>query len=476
MADPGRNLPSQAFLRRRGVLQALAATPLTGPGLARPALAQPSPLSGWATVWATVWAASAQGPYPVGFTSAQPEQGRSLPDPASGARDQSFRMVLRPGFWGPRLRLRFSNAFGTRALAIDDAWAGVQSGGAALLPGSNQPVRFGGGQRVSIPPGGEAWSDPVLLPFADPPTPLLEGRRLAVSFHVAGPSGPMTWHATALQTSYLSAPGGGSLGEREDEGGFPFSTTSWFFLDAVDMQAPPGLPVVVALGDSITDGVGATLNGDDRWPDVLARRLRVAHGGPVSVVNAGINGNRILGPEGYGPASRPAPLGPGGPPALERLERDVIRLSGVGCVIWALGINDLARGNGVAPETVVAGIREGARRLRAGLPGVRLVGATLTSALASTNPAHGGAEQDARRRAVNEAIRHAGLFDAVADFDRATLDPATGGLRPEMVPGSTVGGAGDGLHPNRAGYLAMAETVPLDALLPAPPGRPVSPR
>ena len=151
---------------------------------------------------------------------------------------------------------------------------------------------------------------------------------------------------------------------------------------------------------------------------------------------------------------------------VERLERDVIRLSGVRSVIWALGINDLARGNGVVPGTVLAGMREGARRLRAGIPGVRLVGATLVSALASTNPAHGGAEQDARRRAVNDAIRHSGLFDAVADFDRATLDPATGGLRPEMVPGSTVGGAGDGLHPNRIGYLAMAGAVDLATLLP----------
>ena len=462
MADPGQDLLSQLLPRRRGLLRSLPAMALAS--VARPAAAQASP------DWATAWAASAQGPYPVGFTSAQPDQGRSLLDPAGGARDQSFRMVLRPCFWGPRLRLRFSNAFGTRALAIGDAWVGVQAGGAALLPGSNQPVRFGGGRRVSVPPGGEVWSDPVPLPFADPPPALLDGRKLAVSFHIGGPSGPMTWHATALQTSYLSAPGSGPLGEREEEGGFPFPTTSWFFLDAVDMQAPPGLPVVVALGDSITDGVGATLNGDDRWPDVLARRLGAAQGGPVSVVNAGINGNRILGPEGYGPG---APW-PGGPPGLERLERDVIRLSGVRAVIWALGINDLARGNGVAPETVLAGMREGARRLRAGLPGLRLVGATLTSALASTNPAHGGAEQDARRRAVNEAIRHSGLFDAVADFDRATLDPATGGLRPSMVPGSTVGGAGDGLHPNRAGYLAMAEAVPLDALRPAPLGRPVS--
>jgi lysophospholipase L1-like esterase len=462
MADPGQASLSSPLPRRR-LLQGLPAAALAP--FAPPALAQPPPDD---MRWATAWTAPAQGPYPVGFTSAQPDLRFSLPDPAGGARDQGFRLVLRPCFWGPRLRLRFSNAFGTRALAIGDAWAGVQAGGAAILPGSNRPVRFGGGRRVAIPPGGEAWSDPVPLPFADPPQALLEGRKLAVSFHVAGASGPMSWHATALQTSYLSAPGSGPLGEREDEAGFPFPTTSWFFLDAVDMQAPPGLPVVVALGDSITDGVGATLNGDDRWPDVLARRLRAAHGGPVSVVNAGINGNRILGPEGYGPASP----WPGGPPALERLERDVIRLSGAGCLIWALGINDLARGNGVAPEMVLAGMREGARRLRAGIPGVRLVGATLTSALASTNPAHGGAEQDARRRAVNEAIRHSGLFDAVADFDRATLDPATGGLRPEMVPGSTVGGAGDGLHPNRAGYLAMAGAVPLDALLPGP----VSPR
>ena len=160
------------------------------------------------------------------------------------------------------------------------------------------------------------FHNPVELPFAaDPDSPLLAGRKLAVSFHVAGESGPMTWHAKALQTSYATAPGAGAKGHEEGEAPFPFSTASWFFLDALDVMAPAGTPVVVALGDSITDGTASTMNGDDRWPDVLARRLYAAHGNRVSVVNAGIGGNQVVGPREYGP-ERPFP---GGPAAVQRL-------------------------------------------------------------------------------------------------------------------------------------------------------------
>ena len=240
----------------------------------------------------------------------------------------------------------------------------------------------------------------------------------------------MTWHAKALQTSYVTAPGAGARGRDEGEAAFPYSTASWFFLAALDVTAPAGTPVVVALGDSITDGTASTMNGDDRWPDVLARRLHAAHGNRVAVVNAGIGGNQVLGPPDYGP-ERPFA---GGPSALQRLERDVLGLSGVTAVVWLEGINDLGRGGGATAEAVQAGMREGVARLRAGLPGVRVIGATLVSALGSTNAAHGFPEQDEERKALNAFIRGSGLFDAVADFDAATLDPATGGLRPEMVP------------------------------------------
>ncbi|MFC7553819.1 hypothetical protein ACFQU7_18730 [Pseudoroseomonas wenyumeiae] len=172
--------------------------------------------------WATSWAASAQGPYPTGNPSAQPDQRFAFPDPAEGARDQTLRLVLRPTVWGPQARLRFSNAFGTRPLVLDGVHAGLQLGGATLVPGSNRPVRFGGQESVTIPPGGQVWSDPVELPFAaDPAAALLAGRKLAVSFHVAGSSGPMTWHAKALQTSYATPPGAGAHGAEEGEQSFP---------------------------------------------------------------------------------------------------------------------------------------------------------------------------------------------------------------------------------------------------------------
>src|SRR5207237_323952 len=158
-----------------------------------------------------------------------------------------------------------------------------------LVPGSNNHVMFLGNDNLTIPPDESVWSDVVALPFASDPK-ALAGRKLAVSFHVAGPSGPMTWHAKALQTSYVSAPRAGMHSADEDDGAFPYSTASWFFLDAVDMAAPAGTAVVVCFGDSITDGTASTMNGDDRWPDVFAQRLRARYGDRVVVVNEGIGG------------------------------------------------------------------------------------------------------------------------------------------------------------------------------------------
>lgn len=413
--------------------------------------------------WVASWAASAHGPYPSGNPSAQPSLQFAIESAETGAVDQTFRLIIRPDLWGSRGRLRFSNAFGARAVTFDNVFIGLQSSAGHLASGTNSRVLFGGKNSITIEAGSVVYSDAVNLTFVkNANDPLLAGRKLAVSFHIAGGSGPMTWHAKALQTSYLTAPRAGSHGHEESDASFPFTTTSWFFLDAFEVMAPADATVVACFGDSITDGTLSTLNGDDRWPDVLSRRLRTAYGNRVAVINAGIGGNQITGPAKY---SATAPFA-GGPSALDRLERDVLSLAGVTHIIWLEGINDLSRG--ASTETVIAGMQELVKRVRAHGK-IKIIGATITSGLGYNGPA-GAAEVDARRQIVNEFIRSnsqpGGFFDGVADFDAATVDAKTGGLRAAFQPNSTVGGAGDKLHPNRAGYQAMGNVIDITLLAP----------
>jgi lysophospholipase L1-like esterase len=286
-------------------------------------------------------------------------------------------MIVRPDIWGGQARIRLSNAFGTKPVRFEQITIGLQFESSAVSAGTNRPITFGGKEWIEVPPGKDAWSDAVVLPFVpqDDAASFL-GRKLAVSFHVRGESGPMTWHAKALTTSYLTIPHTGAVSAREDEAAFPFSTTSVFFLDAVDMMADAGTKLVVAFGDSITDGMGASLNGQDRWPDVLSRRLHDRFGSKVAVVNAGIAGNRILKPYAYS-AERPDANGPA---ALQRVSRDVVSLSGVSAVIWLEGINDLGPHGGASLTELEQAITSGVRILRSTAPAVRMIGATLTPA------------------------------------------------------------------------------------------------
>ena len=422
--------------------------------VAPPALGQRAQRAG-GDKWIATWAASVHGPYPSGNASAQPDLTFAFPDASQGATDQSFRLIVRPDLWGDRMRIRLSNTFGTQPITFDAVHVGISAGAGAIVKGTNRPVLFAKQLGVTIAPGSSTFSDAVELRLPD--AALMDGRKLAVSFHVTGPTGPMTWHAKALQTSYLSRPRSGVHAADEDDAAFPFTTTSWYFLDAVDVMAPADTIVVCAFGDSITDGTLSTLNGDDRWPDVLSRRLHAAYGSRVSVVNAGIGGNRILTPERYPPAQ---PF-PGGPSALQRLERDVLGLSGLSGVVFLEGINDI--GAGATADAIIAGMKDLVSRLKA--KGVRVVGATITSALMS-NGNSGTPDANMRRQAVNAFIRTGGIFDSIADFDAVTVDANTGALRAEFVPNSTVGGAGDRLHPNRAGYQAMGSAVDLKIFAP----------
>lgn len=425
--------------------------------------------------WVTTWAAAQHGPYPSGIAAAGPDLRFAFPDPAEGAVNQTLRLVIKPDLWGDQIRLRFSNVFGDRPLQLDQVFVGIQASGGNLVPGTNRRVSFDGGvPSAAIAPGARAWTDPVALDYVtSAEQPDLAGRNLAVSVHVAGASGRMTWHSSAFRTSYLGRPGSGPHAADEDDLAFPFTTTSWFFLDGVDVMAPADTMVVAAFGDSITNGSNSTLNGDDRWANALSTRLHAALGSQVSVVILGIGGNQVVGP---GPYDVDEPYF-GGPSALERLDRDILGLSGLTHVIWLEGINDFGQpGNLVGglepgsaeaspptpPEAVIAGLREGVARLQQ--RGITVIGGTLTSTRGMPGP-YGTEEVEASRQAVNEFIRTSGVFDGVADFEAATTDPATGRLRSEFLPSSTTGGPGDMIHPNRAGYQAMALAVDLDLIV-----------
>jgi lysophospholipase L1-like esterase len=426
--------------------------------------------AGAAKKWAATWATSIQAAYVLPTTpqgaaipayDPQPDLSLALPNAtASGAVNQTFRMIVKPDLWGRKVRVRFSNAFGTKAVTFSHAAVGLQEYQANLVRGSSVDLRFGGHTSITIPAGQQIFSDPVDLPFVPEDNPgVLAGRNLAVSFAVEGASGPASYHASAFTTSYISPPDSGDRVAAENDVAFPYSTTSFFFVNEVDVLAPADTLVVAAFGDSITDGTFSTLNGNDRWSNVLSRQLHLRLGSRVSVVNEGIGGNGVV-----------APLA--GQPATQRVGRDVIALSGVDLVVWMEGINDLGSAR-LSPGPIIAGYRQVVQALHNAH--IAVIGATLTSAyvpngqVPANSPlaaaggvdlaaSYGSAQTDAYRRTLNHFILNSGLFDATADFSAATTDPRTGALYYSFVPNSE-GSAGDYLHPNRAGYQAMGVTA-----------------
>ena len=396
--------------------------------------------------WVTVWAASAQGAYQVGSTIAQPDLSRALPEATQGLVNQSLRMVLKPALWSTRFRLRLSNRFGDKPLLLRGMSLGLHMGGGALVPGT----------RIALPDqtiaaGSFEWT-PAVEWAALPESPQsVQGRSLAFSAWVEGASGPITWHAKAMATSYLSKPGDQNAAVSDSELGFPHTTTSSFFIDALDAWLPAEVCALAAFGDSLTDGTATTLNGYDRWTDVLQRELWAAGRQDVAVVNAGIGGNQVIGPApGAGPWR-------GGPAATERLARDVLDLSAVRTIFWLQGINDFSDNGKAEAAAVSEAMAHSVQRMRA--QGVRVIGATVPSALGSIRPGHGSQRQDNRRRAFNTEVRKGVLFDDFVDLDLALTDPLTGKLHTAFNGDSTLGDPGDGVHPNRAGHAVMARFI-----------------
>jgi lysophospholipase L1-like esterase len=358
------------------------------------------------------------------------------------------------------MRFRFSNVFGTQPVTFNSVTVGLQEYSANIVPGTLTRVTFGGQRSVTIQPGQEVWSDGVKLRWVkdDDNDVGLQGRNLAVSYSVEGSSGPMTFHSGANQTSFITPADSGDHTADLDVFAFEFTTSSWFFIDAVDVMAPADTVVICAFGDSITDGTHTTFNINDRWSNTLSRRLHNAYGNRVSIVNEAIGGNRVVLAAGGTSTA--------GPSAVDRLGRDVLGLSGLTAVIWLEGINDLGANHTV--DQIEAGYQDVVSRLHA--KGIKVYGATMTSALGISGVDMGdnGPGHDANRKILNDYIRTSGLFDGVEDFDAATLDPATGNMKAEFLPNSQFTQLPwDYLHPNHAGYLAMGLAVDITLLVPA---------
>jgi len=425
---------------------------------------------GWVASWATSPATFLQyvppvAPAPPGppttFAPAniQPDLGFPFPDAnTAGATDQTFRSIVKPDLWGNKMRFRFSNVFGTQPVTFSAVTVALQEYSGNLVEGTVTTVTFGGKKSVTIPAGQEIFSDGIMFSWvqgADDPS--VQGRNLAVSYAVEGDSGPMTYHSSAFVTSHITAPGSGDHTADLDVFAFEYSTTSWFFLDAVDVMAPSDTVVVCAFGASITDGTHSTLNINDRWMNALSRRLHNAYGSKVSIVNEAIAGNRVVNPVVANSAA--------GPAAVDRLDRDVLGLSGLSHVIWLEGINDI--GAGTTTDAIIAGYRNVVARLHA--RGIKVSAGTLTSALGTSGVDMGdnGPGHDASRMVLNAFIRSSGLYDGIEDFDAATLDPSTGNMLAEFLPNSTFTQLPwDYLHPNHAGYIAMGEVVDIAPFAP----------
>ncbi|MFC9691342.1 SGNH/GDSL hydrolase family protein [Kribbella sp. NPDC056951] len=373
--------------------------------------------------WTGTWASAVQRPMGATWQGAN----WSL----DGFANSSLRQVVRISAGGSQLRVRLSNRYGTGPLQLTGATVAKAGPGASTVPGTTRNLTFRHLAAVAVPAGQDAVSDATALR-----TTALE--RLTITLYFATPTGPATFHESAAATTYRAS---GDHRTDPSAGAFRDESHSSYYLTGVDVAGTSTRSAVVAFGDSITDGVSSTRNANNRYPDQLAERV-AASGRRLSVVNAGLSGNRLL-----------ADSDCCGVSALHRFRHDVLSQPGVRTVIVSQGLNDL----GFNPDVTAAQLIAGHRQLitAAHRYGVRIVGGTIT-------PMKGSMLDSARgelvRQQVNQWIRTSGEYDAVVDFAAVLADPAD----PTALRSSY--DAGDSLHPNDAGLAALAAAIDLSSL------------
>lgn len=370
----------------------------------------------------------------VGTWGASPQQPVTAFGSAPSFTNQTVREIVRISVGGEQFRVRLTNEFGSQPLLIGAAHVAISAGGAAIKPGTDRVLTFSGHSSITVPPGAPVLSDPIDLKAPDLAS-------LAISIYLPQTTGPATWHLEGKQTAYIVL---GDATGVSDLGATAMTSTARFFLSGVESASFERKSAIVTFGDSITDGTQSTVDTNHRWPDRLAERLAVSGDDDTGVVNEGISGNRILHDNA-------------GPNALSRLDRDVSATPGVRFMTVLLGINDIGFGGFIPTEAVSADdIIGGYRQLiaRAHSRGIRIYGATLTP-FDNVGSPYFSAAHEVERQAVNAWIRTSGEFDSVIDFDKVVRDPNNPS---KLLPAFD---SGDHLHPNDAGYQAMADSINL---------------
>ena len=384
----------------------------------------------WVATWTTAQALIR--PAPPATTQPPAAPPKAAPVGVRGFNNQTVRMIARTSIPGKRLRVKLANAFGAEPVVVGAARIALRKADSEIVAGSDRALSFNGKPGTTIRAGAVILSDPLDLNI-----PALGD--VAVSLYFPGETGPPTTHATALHTTYIKD------GDVTGQAAMPEAATtqSYYWLAGIDVMAPAAAALVVAYGDSITDGARSTNESNHSWPALLAVRLAAKkETANIGVANMGIGGNRVL-RDGSGAS------------ALARFDRDVLSQSGVKWLMLLEGINDIGREVSVPAEAVTADEIIAAYKQiieRAHTHGIAVIGCTLTPYEGANYSRPNG---EATRAAVNQWIRTSRAFDAVVDFDAATRDPQNPKkLRAEFDPG-------DHLHPNDAGYQAMADVIDL---------------
>ena len=384
--------------------------------------------------WVTTWATAQQlAPTRLPFGRGEPVQPPPVARVPATLKDQTVRMIAHASLGGRRVRVALSNALEKPTLRVGAAHVALRANGPAIVSATDHTLTFGGRTSTNVPPGTMVVSDPV-----DLAVPALTD--VAVSLYLPEDTGMPTVHPDGMHTAYI-APGDATAAATLTASA---TTTAYLWLASVDVLAPANAASVVAFGDSITDGVGATLDSNLAWTSLLAAKLGAGPTGRAfGVANAGLSGNRLLRP-GFGVS------------ALARFDRDVLGHAGVRWMTVLLGINDITfpAVPGAAPTEAVTAddLIWGFQQIieRAHRHGIKVAGATIMPVEGVNTYTDAG---EAIRQAVNRWIRSSGAFDAVIDFDAAVRDPAhPGRLRAGFDPG-------DHVHPNDAGNAAMAAAI-----------------
>jgi lysophospholipase L1-like esterase len=392
------------------------------------ALASASHAADWVQTWgaAPLPPTAALGPFPA----------------TPSFNNQTVRQTVRVSLGGQRVRIRFTNEYGTKPLAIGAAVVALSDEKGNIQPGTERRVLFSGQPGISIPAAAPFLSDPVDLPVKSLSS-------LSISLYLPEDTGQCTCHQVGVQNTFVS-----DSGDFTAKAFTPQQTLqARAFISGVEVETRKNARAVVVLGDSISDGVGSTVDANHRWPDLLANRLNAKSADTWGVVNMGISGNRVLS-DGAGQST------------LARFDRDVLATPGAKVMIVFVGVNDLgvAYGNVKGPmaalfkappqkvtaDSMIAGYRQ--LIARAHSKGLKVLGATITP--------YGGAlyyspEGDAVRQAINSWIRTGHEVDGVIDFDAVMRDPA----QPTQIKDGFH--MGDHLHGSDAGYAAMAAAIDL---------------